>query len=306
MSVAVVTPTVSIDGRQFPSLISAVLAATDGDVLKLEPGLHGGPVEFRSSLILEPSASLGAVTIHSRSPTCVSVRGDVKVVIRGLTLRADGSHGDSREAAVTVDGGELSLEYCHVGARANAAVQVLGGTLHMEQCSVLVEQWQTAILVGEGSASWLSDCRIENRTEPGTGFEAWNSNAHIIGGRYAATGAAVVAGDGGEVIVDEALLINGGVVALQGGSLALDDCDLVGSVRAAVRSFGLVTLAHSRLQQHALGLIVSGLDARLTVIDCHWIDVEEAVAYEDEATEEQLFMDEPGPSVRPGQLPSGS
>ena len=150
MSSAVVTPTVSIDGREFPSLIAAVLAAVDGDVLKLEPGLHGGPVEIRTSLTLEPSASLGAVTIHSRSATCLSLRGDVKVVVRGLTLRADGSYGDSRQAAVTVDGGELSIEYCHIGARANCAVQVLEGTLRMEQCSALVDLWQTAILVGEG------------------------------------------------------------------------------------------------------------------------------------------------------------
>ncbi len=306
MSTAVVTPTVSIDGREYASLVAAVLAASDGDILKLEPGLHGGPVEFRSSLTLEPSASLGAVTIHSRSPTCVSVRGDVKVVMRGLTLRADGSHGDSREAAVTVAGGELSLEYCHVGARANGAVQVLEGTLRMEQCSVLVEQWQTAILVGEDSESWLSDCRVENRAVPGTGVEVWESSSHIIGGRFAASGAAVVAGEGGQVMVDEALLINGGVVALQNGSLALDDCDLVGSVRAAVRSFGLVTLAHSRLQQHDLGLIVSGPDARLTVIDCHWIDVDEVVAFEDTATEEQLFMDELVPPTSTGQLPSGT
>ena len=152
----------------------------------------------------------------------------------------------------------------------------------------------------------MTDCRIENRTEPGTGVEVWSSSSHIIGGRIAAKTAAVVAGAGGKVTVDEALLINGGAVALQGGVLTLDDCDLVGSVRAAVRSFGVVTLSNSRMQQHALGLIVSGPDARLTVTNCYWSDVDEIVVYEDSATEDQLFMDGEIPSSTSGQPPRGS
>lgn len=290
MSSMVVTPTVSIDGRRYASLAAAVIAAVDGDVLRLRPGLHGGPLEIRSSITLEPSASLGAVTIQSRSPTCISIRGEVKVVIRGMTLRADGRHGTSREAALTVDGGELSLEYCHLGVRANCAVQVLSGKLRMEQCSVLVEQWQTAIMIGEGSKSWISECRIENRAQPGTAVEVWGAESHIIGGRLAATGAALVAGDESTVIADEAHLIDGGVAALKRASLTLDDCDLVGSVRAAVRCFGVVSVKRCRLRQHAVGLIVSGAEARLTVVDAEWNDVDEVVVYEDGAGEAQLFL----------------
>jgi hypothetical protein len=303
-STILVTPTVSIGDHVYPSLLAAVLSAQDGDVLRLDPGLHGGPIDVRTSLTLEPSASLGAVTIHSRSATCVSVRGDVDVVLRGFTLRADGLHGESRKAAVTVDGGSLSLEYCHVGARANCAVQVIGGSLTMEQCSVAVDGWQTAILVAEGSEASISDCRVENRAQPGTAVEVWGAQAEITGGRLAATAAVVVAGTGGTMTVDGTHLIDGGAVALQGGSLSLEDCNIVGSDRAAARCFGLLTLARSHMQDHDLGLIVSGPEARLTVLDCQWTDVHKAVFYEDGATEDQLFMTDS--SLLPGRFPAGS
>jgi len=303
-STLVISPTVTIGERTYATLSAAVLAARDGDVLQLEPGLHGGPVSVRASIVLEPSASLGEVTIHSRSATCLRMRGDNEVVLRGVTLRADGHHAEGREAAVRVDGGDLTLEYCHLAARANCALQVRSGSVRLEQCSVVVEDWPRSILIDEGSSAWLTDCRIENRQEAGTALEVRAASAHVIGGRMQAVGAVVMAAADSTVLIDKAHLIDGGVVAQRGGTLGLQDCDVVGSARAAVRCSGVATLTRSRLLQHDLGLLLSGVDAQVTLTDTLLTHVDEVAAFEDGATEAQLVMTEP--SRGGSKVPGGS
>lgn len=297
-STLVISPTVAIGERTYATLSAAVLAAQDGDVLQLEPGLHGGPVYVRASIVLEPSASLGEVTIHSRSATCLRIRGDNEVVLRGVTLRADGHHAQGREAAVKIDGGDLTLEYCHLAARANCALQVRSGSVRLEQCSVVVEDWPRSVLIDEGSSAWLTDCRVENRQEAGTALEVRAANAHVIGGRMQAAGAVVMAAADSTVLIDKAHLIDGGVAAHRGGTLGLEDCDVVGSTRAAVRCSGVATLTRSRLLQHDLGLILSGVDAQVTLTDTLLTHVSEVAVFEDGATEAQF--------VRAGPLHPGS
>jgi hypothetical protein len=303
-STAVISPTVTIASRTYASLSAAMIAARDGDVLQLSPGLHGGPVDVRVSIVLEPSASMGEVTIHSRSATVLRLRGDIEVVLRGITLRADGHHADGREAAVRIDGAELMLEYCHLAARANCAVEVRSGSLRLQQCSVIVEDWNRSILIEEGSEAWITDCRVENRQEAGTALEVRAASVHVSGGRLQARGAVVVAAADSNVTIEEAHLIDGGVVALAGGTLGLEDCDVVGSAREAVRCFGVATLTRSRLLQHDLGLLLSGPDARVTLTDTLLNNVDKLVAYEDGATEAQFVQEDHLP--RNSKSPGGS
>ncbi len=83
------------------ALAGAVQAARAGDVLRLAPGIHAGPVVIDKPLTLDGE---GAATIAGGGRGSVISVAAPGVTVRGLTITGSGSRGDGRDAGVSLGG----------------------------------------------------------------------------------------------------------------------------------------------------------------------------------------------------------
>ncbi len=82
------------------ALAAAVQSARAGDLLRLGPGTHRGPVVIRTTLTLQ--GEKGAVIDGGGQGSVITVKAG-NVTIRGLTIRGSGSGGNGLDAGITLN-----------------------------------------------------------------------------------------------------------------------------------------------------------------------------------------------------------
>ena len=100
LAVAVVAPATAAEVRVAPGGLDAALAgAGPGDVLRLAPGRHAGPLHLDRPVTLEGEP--GAVVDGRGSGSVIVVAADA-VTVRGLTVQGSGSDGAALDSGIRV------------------------------------------------------------------------------------------------------------------------------------------------------------------------------------------------------------
>lgn len=82
------------------ALADHLSSARAGDVLRLLPGIHRGPIIVNKALTVDGG---GAATIDGRGIGSVISVAAPDVTLTGLTITGSGSHGDGRDAGISLD-----------------------------------------------------------------------------------------------------------------------------------------------------------------------------------------------------------
>ena len=143
------------------ALAAASAAAGPGDVLRLAPGRHEGPVVIDRRIVLE-AASSGAEIVGTGKGSVVRVQAP-EAVIRGLIIRGSGT------SLETMDSG-IFLEQTATGAR------VEGNRLERNLFGVYVHGAPEAIVDGN-LIRGRPDLHL---SEAGNGVSVWNAPGTVI------------------------------------------------------------------------------------------------------------------------------
>ncbi|MDH3402525.1 MAG: nitrous oxide reductase family maturation protein NosD [Acidobacteriota bacterium] len=113
-----------------PGELAAVLArAAAGDTLRLEPGIHPGPV--RVDLPVRLQGSPGAILEGPGAGTVLTLTAD-GIAVSGLTVRGSGADLARDEAVILVaEARDVTVEGCRVEARAFGIYLEAGGGHHI-------------------------------------------------------------------------------------------------------------------------------------------------------------------------------
>jgi len=144
-------------------LARAIAAASPGDVLKLAPGLHRGPVVIDKALTLDGGDGAARIDAGGRG-SVIQVTAD-DVVIRGLTLTGSGSsHGD-------IDSGVQLTRDAHRALVENNRIEgnLYGVDIHGAEDSIV----RGNTIIGR------RDHRMNDR---GNGIYVWNAPGAEIDG----------------------------------------------------------------------------------------------------------------------------
>ncbi|MCP4380427.1 MAG: nitrous oxide reductase family maturation protein NosD [Hyphomicrobiales bacterium] len=157
-AVAVETSVPATDG----ALASALQTAKAGDVLRLQPGTHAGPVTIDVPLTLEGN---GAATIEGNGTGSVVSVLAPDVTIGGLVIVGSGSEGDGRDAGI------------FLGKKATGAIvernRILGNLVGVDVHGAQDALVQNNVIEGR------QDHRMNSR---GNGVYVWNApGAKVIG-----------------------------------------------------------------------------------------------------------------------------
>lgn len=144
------------------ALVRALQTAKAGDVLRLLPGIHAGPISIDVALTLEGD---GAATIKGNGIGSVISVTVPDVTIRGLTIIGSGSLGNGKDAGVSL------------GKKADRAI-VEHNRIISNLVGVDVRGTKDA-LVAENVIEGRQDHRMNSR---GNGVYVWNApGARVIG-----------------------------------------------------------------------------------------------------------------------------
>jgi len=253
-----------LDGVRYPSLRAALLVATEGTLIELEPGVHPGPVELTLSVQLKPHSADDDVIIDSRSPVALRVRAGAEVSISHILLRTDGPPRSSGDAAIVVQNATLIADACRITARRAGGIQALNGKIELTSVFVHCEQGQTAIMVSDGSVARMHGCTVETGAGIGSGVEVWESECRITGGRIQAATAGLVAGSFGRLRADDVDLKGTGAACLVDGTLELFACE-ISQARRGVSVRGAVRLTGCQLLGNDTALLMAGEAGYLTL-----------------------------------------
>ncbi|WP_417517974.1 nitrous oxide reductase family maturation protein NosD [Minwuia sp.] len=143
------------------ALKAAVGRAADGDVLRLAPGTHFGPITIRHRIVLEGD---GAVVDGRETGSVITVEVP-DVIVRGLTIRGSGSSHETRDAGVRLG---------KKATRARVENNRLVGNLY----GVDVHGTHDALVTGN-VIEGRRDHRVNDR---GNGVYVWNAPGSAVEG----------------------------------------------------------------------------------------------------------------------------
>ncbi|MDF1721613.1 MAG: hypothetical protein P1U65_13130 [Minwuia sp.] len=143
------------------ALVSAIQAAAPGDVLRLAPGVHAGPVVIDRPLVLPGDA--GNTTVEGSGEGSVIVVQVPDVTIRSLTIRGSGSSHETRDAGI------------RLGKKARNS-RVVGNHLIGNLYGVDVHGAHDAAVIGN-VIEGRRDHRVNDR---GNGVYVWNAQGTTI------------------------------------------------------------------------------------------------------------------------------
>ncbi len=144
------------------ALVRAVETAGAGDILRLGPGAHAGPVVLARPLTL---SGAGAATIDAGGNGSVITVAAPDVVITGLTIIGSGSGGDGLDAGVT-----LGRDATRAVVRGNRILgNLVGVDIHGAQDAIV----ENNVIEGR------QDHRMNDR---GNGVYVWNAPGARVAG----------------------------------------------------------------------------------------------------------------------------
>ncbi len=143
-------------------LVRVLQTAQAGDILRLLPGIHFGPIVVEVSLTIEGD---GEATIKGNGTGSVISVVAPDVIIRNLTITGSGSAGEQKDAGIALEEGASNT-------------RVIGNTLIGNLIGVNLQGAEGA-LVETNIIEGRQDHRMNDR---GNGVYVWNSpGARIIG-----------------------------------------------------------------------------------------------------------------------------
>ena len=153
---ALALPTEAADFTVKPGELEAVLSrAVAGDVLKLQPGIHPGPISLDLRVRLEGSP--GAVLEGPGTGTALTLTAD-GIVVSGLTIRGSGADLAQDEAVVLIaEAHDVTVEGCRVEARAFGIYLQAGGGHRILDNEILGDTSLKVARRGNGIHLWKTE-----------------------------------------------------------------------------------------------------------------------------------------------------
>lgn len=284
------SPGVLLGGQRYPSLVAALLAARDGDVLHLEEGTHRGPVEIDRKVALFPAASGGQVRLLSAASHAVRVGQHGDVLLRGLEIRAQGAHTAGAEGAVMLLGGRLVLEDCRLSAPGNAALYQSGGDLTVTRGGLTSAGWSEVVHLGRDGLARFDDVTVVAGDDQGVAVSLEGTRAEFVGGSLEAPRACLALGPGAAASASLVRMVGGGLDAGPDSRVVITDSELLESRRAALTCAGDVRLLRCRLLDHPVAARILGRRASLRLEHVTSVNIPRPIVLEDGALKGQVTL----------------
>lgn len=153
---ALALPMEAADFTVEPGELEAALSrAVDGDTLKLQPGIHPGPISVDQRVRLEGSP--GAVLEGPGTGTTLTLAAD-GIVVSNLTVRGSGADLAQDEAVILLaEAHDVTVEGCRVEARAFGIYVQAGGGHHIRGNEVVGDRSLKVARRGNGIHLWKTE-----------------------------------------------------------------------------------------------------------------------------------------------------
>jgi hypothetical protein len=189
------------------TIAQALLAATDGTLIRLAAGLYAEELVITAAVTLAAADGPGSVRIHARDGSAIVAEAAVR--LSGLAVWGE----DPEAAVIDVCGGAVELDGCEVSGRAWAAVLVRDtGTVALRGCEIGNDHGAGIVITSAGNV--VSDTVI----------------------RDVASSGIVVAGEGKLTLLRARLERSGGNGIMANGQahVIAEDTSVTGAVKPAV------------------------------------------------------------------------
>jgi parallel beta-helix repeat protein len=136
-----------LGGGQYTSISEALKNAPYGARISVRPGVYTERIDIDRDVEIVGDGPITQIIVEATDSNCLYVKSG-KALVRGLTLRNRMTSRDDKYYAVTVEGGELSLEDCDVTSASLTGIGVYGA----------------------GTRAFIRRCRVHDCTESGIYF----------------------------------------------------------------------------------------------------------------------------------------
>ncbi|WP_017754181.1 nitrous oxide reductase family maturation protein NosD [Calidifontibacillus oryziterrae] len=151
------------DNKPFQTITSAIASASDGDIIKVFPGLYKEKLELNKQIILQSVEKHKAIIEGDHKKHVIEIKSP-DVVIKGFKIRASGHNFLNNDAAILVDQAD------HAQIVDNVMEDILFG--------VYIDSGNNTIITGN-EIYGLKDKRLSER---GNGIHFFNTNGNEVNG----------------------------------------------------------------------------------------------------------------------------
>jgi hypothetical protein len=151
-----------LGGGQYTSINEAIKNAPTGARISVRPGVYNESIEINRDLEIVGDGPITQIIIEAVDTNTIYMKSG-KALVRGLTLRNRMTVKENKYYAVTVEGGELSLEDCDITSSVLTGVGVYGpGTkAFIRRCRVH-DCAESGIYFYRNATGTVEDCDVFN------------------------------------------------------------------------------------------------------------------------------------------------
>lgn len=151
-----------LGGGQYTSISEAIKNAPIGARISVRPGVYNESIKIDRDLEIVGDGPITQIIVEAVDANSIYVKSG-KALLRGLTLRNRMTTKDNKYYAVTVEGGELSLEDCDITSSALTGVGVYGaGTKAFIRRCRIHDCAESGIYFYRNATGLVEDCDVFN------------------------------------------------------------------------------------------------------------------------------------------------